>query len=109
MMEELYAKFLPQFLELAHERMKRAYETAAQPEAAALTVVVRDLHGIAGEAGLLGLAQIVPIARRAEDQAKRLRDAGASAGADTAALVAALDEIRGALEALGPAKPKDSP
>jgi HPt (histidine-containing phosphotransfer) domain-containing protein len=107
-MEELYAKFLPQFLELARERMQRAYATAARPESAALTVVVRDLHGIAGEAGLLGLAKIVPLARSAEDQAKRLRDGGAGEGADTKALVSALDELRGALESLGlPAKPKE--
>jgi HPt (histidine-containing phosphotransfer) domain-containing protein len=102
-MDELYAKFLPQFLELARERMQRAYATAARPETAALTVMVRDLHGIAGESGLLGLAQIVPIARRAEDQAKRLRDAGG--GADAGALVGALDELRGAIEAV--ARPKE--
>lgn len=104
-MEELYAKFLPQFLELARERMKRAYETAGQPEGAALTVMVRDLHGIAGEAGLLGLAPLVPLARRAEEQAKRLRDAGASPGADTGELVAALDALRAAIDALGPPAP----
>jgi len=104
-MEELYAKFLPQFLELARERMQRAYEAAARPDGPTLTTVMRDLHGIAGEAGLLGMAHLVPISRNAEEHAKRLRDAGP--GADAGALVGALDELRAAIEAIGAAhKPK---
>ena len=106
MMEELYAKFVPQFLELARERMQRAYEAAAKPEGPALTVVIRDLHGIAGEAGLLGLAHLIPIARNAEEHAKRLRDAP---GADAAsAFVGALNELGAALETVGASsKPKE--
>jgi HPt (histidine-containing phosphotransfer) domain-containing protein len=103
-MDDLYAKFLPQFTALARDRMQRAYEAAERPEGAALTAVMRDLHGIAGEAGLLGLAQIVPVARAAEDHAKRLRDG--HSGAD--AFLTALNELGSALEAIAPpAKPKD--
>lgn len=101
-MDELYAKFLPQFTELARERMQRAYAVAAAPEGTALTAVMRDLHAIAGEAGLLGLAGLVPMARAAEEQAKRLRDARAEA--DTGALVGALDELDRALAAVSPPK-----
>ncbi len=99
MTSELYAKFLPQFTELARDRVQRAYEASARPDEPTLTVVARELHTIAGEAGLLGLAAIVPIARNAEEHAKRLRDD--RAGADQAgAFVGALDELRAALDAL---------
>lgn len=101
-MEELYAKFLPQFLELARERMKRAYETIERPDHAALVVTVRDLHGIAGEAGLLGLSQIVPLARNGEELAKKLRDN--APGADLGDLIAALEELTRALDVV--AQPK---
>jgi HPt (histidine-containing phosphotransfer) domain-containing protein len=101
MMEELYAKFLPQFTELARERMQRAHAAAAQPDVPALTVVMRDLHAIAGEAGLLGLARLVPIARAAEEQAKRLRDA--HPGTDAGSFIGALNELESALAALGAA------
>lgn len=96
-MEELYKKFLPQFTELARDRMRRAYEAAAQPNEPSLTAVMRDLHGIAGEAGLLGLAPVVPIARSAEEHAKRLRDGSG----EVAAFLGALRDLGAALESVG--------
>jgi HPt (histidine-containing phosphotransfer) domain-containing protein len=98
-MDELFAKFLPQFTELARDRMRRAYAAAAQPDEPSLTTVMRDLHGIAGEAGLLGMAQVVPIARSAEEHAKRLRDNRGEA--EAAAFLGALRELGAALEAVG--------
>jgi len=98
-MEELYAKFLPQFVELARERLQRAAavaRTVAQQDEATLTAVVRDLHAIAGEAGLLGMVLLVPLARSAEDHAKRLRDRHAEA--DATALLGALKELEQAVE-----------
>lgn len=96
-MDELYKKFLPQFTQLARDRMQRAYEAATKPDEPTLTAVMRDLHGIAGEAGLLGLAQVVPAARSAEEQAKRLRDSGGEVGA----FLGALRELGATLEAVG--------
>lgn len=104
-MDELYAKFLPQFVELARARMQRAQGAAARPDVPALAEVIRELHAIAGEAGLLGLTAIVPIARSAEDHAKRLRDARPDA--DAGAFAAALDELGRALEAVGAPRRKD--
>lgn len=100
-MEELYAKFLPQFTELARGRVQRAYEACERPDAPTLTLVMRELHAIAGEAGLLGLASIVPIARNAEEQAKRLRDGHGGGVPDAAAFVGALDALSSALDAVG--------
>jgi HPt (histidine-containing phosphotransfer) domain-containing protein len=104
-MEDLYAKFLPQFMELARERLQRARAATAQLDQPTMTVVMRDVHAIAGEAGLLGLSRIVPIARNAEEHAKRLRDAGP--GTDTAPFLAALNELESAIEAVGAAPKKE--
>jgi HPt (histidine-containing phosphotransfer) domain-containing protein len=98
-MDELYKKFLPQFTDLARDRMRRAYEAAAKPDEPTLTAVMRDLHGIAGEAGLLGLARIVPVARNAEEHAKRLRDGRGEV--EVAAFRGALRELGAALESVG--------
>ena len=100
MMDEIYAKFLPQFTELAKERMARAYKASATPDSASMAAVMRELHAIAGEAGLLGLSSIVPLARTAEEHAKRLRDGGPEAAADTGAFIGALDELSRALDAI---------
>jgi HPt (histidine-containing phosphotransfer) domain-containing protein len=99
MMEDLFAKFLPQFTDLARERIQRAQEASAHPDATTMTAVMRELHSIAGEAGLLGVASLVPIARHAEEQAKRLRDHPDAA--DTGPFVGALDELRRAIDAVG--------
>jgi HPt (histidine-containing phosphotransfer) domain-containing protein len=108
-MDELYAKFLPQFIQLARERMQRAYATAARPDHAGLVTAMRDLHGIAGEGGLLGLAHIVPLARDAEEQAKEMRDAGAGADADSSAFLGALDQLRAEIDKIAATiKPKEA-
>jgi HPt (histidine-containing phosphotransfer) domain-containing protein len=105
MMDELYAKFVPQFIQLARERMQRAYATAARPDHAGLVTAMRDLHGIAGEGGLLGLAHIVPLARNAEEHAKEIRDAGA----DPSAFLGALDELRAEIDKIAATiKPKEA-
>lgn len=96
MIKDLYEKFLPQFVELARVRMERAQEAVLRPEIAAMTVVIRELHAIAGEAGLLGLAPIVPLARQAEERAKRLRES--TTDTDRTAFAGALAELKGAIE-----------
>jgi HPt (histidine-containing phosphotransfer) domain-containing protein len=60
---------------------------------------MRELHAIAGEAGLLGIAPVMQLARQAEDRAKRLRDDATQPNAD--ALAAALRELRSALDLVG--------
>lgn len=100
MMDDLYEKFRPQFVELARVRIERAKETlAARPEHAAMTVVIREFHSIAGEAGLLGLPHVMGLARQTEDLAKRFRDSGAAADAD--ALAGAIRDLKTALELVG--------
>lgn len=103
MMDDLYEKFLPQFVELSRVRIERALETLAQPERTAehttMTIVIRELHSITGEAGLLGLPHVMALARQTEELAKRLRDSGAAADAD--ALTGAIRDLKDALELVG--------
>ena len=94
-MDDLVAAFMPKFVASARKRLARSLELASQgkPDAQA---VARELHAIAGEAGLLGIQNIVALARAGEDHAKRMRTAGSDA--DAAALIANLHELQSAIE-----------
>jgi chemotaxis protein histidine kinase CheA len=98
-MEDLYAKFFPQFVMLARKRLSVATTTATKRDHAAVPTIVRELHALVGEAGLLGLRPVIPIARDCEHKAKALQ--GSRADADADALVAALCELTQLIERLG--------
>jgi len=95
-MDELYAKFLPQFVALAHTRLTLAISTAGLRDDAAATKTVRELHTLAGEAGLLGLRDVVPLARECEQKAKQLQTSRAEA--DVEKLVVALRQLARVIE-----------
>jgi HPt (histidine-containing phosphotransfer) domain-containing protein len=104
-MDDLNAKFLPQFLELARSRVAAAIQAAIARDHLAATTIARNLHTLAGEAGLLGLHDVVPLARDGEQKAKSL---GASrTDADAELLVDALRQLERAIEGIGarPAPP----
>jgi HPt (histidine-containing phosphotransfer) domain-containing protein len=82
-MDELIAKFLPRFAALARQRVLVALEIARERRHGSAPQVVHDLHALAGEAGLLGLEQVIGVARRAEEAARRFaasRDDGDARG-----------------------------
>lgn len=61
MNEQLRSRFTAQFATIANARVRRAIsELASNP-----TIVARELHSLAGEAGMLGLAQIADAAAEA--------------------------------------------
>ena len=98
-MDELSAKFLPQFLDLARSRVTTAIQAAIARDHLAATAIARNLHTLAGEAGLLGLHDVVPLARDGEQKAKSL---GASrAEADAELLVDALRQLERVIESIG--------
>jgi HPt (histidine-containing phosphotransfer) domain-containing protein len=104
-MEDLYAQFLPEFLALARTRLERAIEHATRREHGGTAVTMRDIHAIAGEAGLLGIAAVVPLARDVEARAKMFLTTRSDIDAD--ALIAGLTELRHAVELVGaPARPE---
>ena len=57
----------------ARPRVAMAITVATQRDHAALPTLVRELHALAGEAGLLGLHDVVPLARDCELKAKALQ------------------------------------
>lgn len=95
-MDDLLASFLPRFTELARTRLARSLEIVTARDHAGTAAIARDMHAVAGEAGLLGLSSIVPLARAGEEHAKRLRTSRADDDAD--ALVASLTELQRAIE-----------
>ncbi len=68
-----------------------------------MVFTVRELHALAGEAGLLGLIEVVPLPRAAELKAKQF----CTSRADADALVAALTELRTLMEHVGARSSKD--
>jgi HPt (histidine-containing phosphotransfer) domain-containing protein len=97
--EDLQARFLPQFVTLARARVATAVAAALRGDHGATTTTVRELHSLAGEAGLLGLQEVIPLARDSEQKAKRLHASHAAADAD--ALVAALRQLATVIEGIG--------
>jgi HPt (histidine-containing phosphotransfer) domain-containing protein len=98
-MDDLSAKFLPQFLQLARSRLAAALQAAAARDHLAATTTARNLHTLAGEAGLLGLHDVVPLAREGEQKARSL---GASrTDADAELLADALRRLEQVIESIG--------
>jgi HPt (histidine-containing phosphotransfer) domain-containing protein len=103
-MEDLHAKFLPQFVVLARSRLELAIRAAADRDHNATTKIVRELHTLAGVAGLLGLQDVVPLARDSEQKARALHVSHTDADADV--LVAALRQLERVIDGIGtPSKP----
>lgn len=90
-MDDLTAKFLPQFIKLARSRIALADKLKIERDFGSATKVLRELHTLAGEAGLLGLHAVVPLARDCEHKAKELNRTRSDADADM--LGAALREL----------------
>jgi len=102
-MDDLYSRFLPQFVKLARTRIAVAITTATQGDTAAAKTLVRELHTLVGEAGLLGLTAVIPLARVCEQKAKLLQNHRSEA--DVEVLVAALRELDQVIEGIGAANP----
>lgn len=98
-MDDLNAQFLPQFLELARSRVTAAIQAAAARDHLAAPTIARNLHTLAGEAGLLGLHDVVPLARDGEHKARSL-GAGRTE-ADAEQLLDALRRLERVIETIG--------
>ena len=97
-MDDLHAAFLPRFLEVARARLVKARAATQEPGRDAVNATLRDLHALAGEAGLLGLTAVLALAREGEERARSLLAARTD---DTiSALATSLDELAKALDHL---------
>ncbi len=94
-MDDIAAKFLPRFASLARERLRNALEVAGTRRHASAAGVTRDMHALAGEAGLLGLDTVLTGARRAEAAARQYGASGSDG--DAQALVDSLRELERAV------------
>jgi chemotaxis protein histidine kinase CheA len=103
MEDNLAARFLPQFVSLARSRVDAALAAVARRDHGATTTTVRELHSLVGEAALLGLHEVIPLARDVEQKAKRLNTSRTDADGD--ALVVALRQLDRIIVAIGGAPP----
>lgn len=71
-MDDVRKKFLPRFTALAKERIRVGMRVASTLSGDEALHVARELHSLAGEAGLLGLGDLLALARRAEEAATEL-------------------------------------
>ncbi|TMQ02910.1 MAG: hypothetical protein E6J90_45290 [Deltaproteobacteria bacterium] len=102
-MDDLHARFLPQFVKLARARIAKAIKVIAEREAATFARLATELHTLAGEAGLLGLHDVVPLARDGESKAKAFQVSRSDADAEV--LLAMLRELDHRIEQIGVAAP----
>jgi HPt (histidine-containing phosphotransfer) domain-containing protein len=98
MIEDIQATFMHRFTSLARIRVTHALDATGRRDPTALATVVRDMHSLAGEAGLLGLAEVVPLARSGEDRARKL--AGAPSAEAAEEMLVVLRELEAVVERL---------
>jgi HPt (histidine-containing phosphotransfer) domain-containing protein len=96
MPDDLVARFLPQFLSLARARVASMIARVAGGNHAEIQKIMRELHTLVGEAGLLGLGDIVSVVRDCEKKAKELHVSRTEQ--NTEALVAALRQLERVVE-----------
>lgn len=100
-MDDLHARFLPQFVKLARARLATAIKAVGDRDQPAFARVGNDLHTLAGEAGLLALHDVVPLARDGEHKAKAFQLSRSDADAEV--LLAALHQLDRVIDQLGAA------
>jgi hypothetical protein len=96
-MDELNARFLPQFIALARARVARALAAVTERAPGAGAAVAHELHALVGEAGLLGQRDVIPLARDGEIKAKAL----GSGASDAAPLIETLRQLETVIESIG--------
>jgi hypothetical protein len=88
-------RFLPRFAALARDRIARGMAVASARDLARASSVIGDMHSVAGEAGMLGLEEVLRAAIAAETAARRF----AADGGDAPSLDSALRELQAAVAA----------
>ena len=71
MKEDLWARFGRRFIDTARARVARVEPLVATGAHEGLAGVVHEMHSLAGEASMLGVAPVAELARRVEIAAKK--------------------------------------
>lgn len=104
MKDDIQTAFRDRFMAIARTRVAHVRAAATGESDSALATAVRELHSLAGEAGLLGFSQFVPVARQGEDCAKRMSSERSQASSDAMiAVVQDLERLLAELDAQRPA------
>lgn len=107
MMEELRARYLPRFVEVAQRRVARGLEAVTPVGAGAPQIARTELHTLAGEAGILGLTELASRAQAGEADCKRWLDDGDVAARARCAI--ALRQLGAQLRQLAASQPAPAP
>lgn len=91
-MKDIQAQFLGRFTETARKRIERMH-AALEDTQTGISVLIHELHSLAGESGLLGFSQFVGIARTGETEAKRMQNEGGSSAQSLRATVVELERM----------------
>jgi HPt (histidine-containing phosphotransfer) domain-containing protein len=91
--DEIRAKFLPRFVDAARQRLARASELIGSGSFDGAAIAA-ELHTIAGEASIMGLAEIAGIAREGE---RAVRQVG---GIDDTGMLRAIERLSRGIEEL---------
>jgi len=104
---------LARFLAATRERLARMTVTWVQYEqdrgAEGLGSVLRELHTLKGEAGLLGLAELAARTHQVEGAAQAISEPGRCSDDSSEEILDAFDELVGMLESLAPSQAKTNP
>jgi HPt (histidine-containing phosphotransfer) domain-containing protein len=95
MIEKLRARYMPRFLDAARLRLSRAWEHLEHER---LGGVASELHGLAGDAAMLELAEVADAARDGEIAARSYGDV--ADGDALATCATALERVSRELERL---------
>ena len=95
-MDDFKKKFLGRFTTLARERIALGMDVAQSQDCERALHLARELHSLAGEAGLLGLPELLVTARTAEEAATKLN--ASRLPSEREALLSALSELGSAIE-----------
>lgn len=96
LVDDVKRRFLPRFVALAKQRIQNGIDlTFSTLQGEEALHLARELHSLAGEAGLLGLSHLLAIARSAEEAAAEFH--ARRNDEQSHALRSALSELRDAI------------
>jgi len=102
-MDDLVAKFMPQFVASARAQMAKVGRWVVRRDQAEKKAILREIHSLKGDAGMLELVEVVLLAKDCEEKVKPLH--ADSTEADVEHVVAALRQLEAVIAGIEAAYP----